>query len=187
MPGSARVNRLMSALIFGVLGLVPFGSDATRAEDQPTAEQPRIRRSETIVDDNWTVTCAQTDQADGKRVCSAALKIAQTDKSGAQRVVFTWVMGRQDGKLVSAISVPSGVQIPPGMEFKLGDKDARKLGYSICMPDHCEALLPLDDATIRSLSAASNADITIRAVNGAEAKFTVNMKGFVQALADIGK
>jgi len=181
------VKRRMPALMLGTLCLAPVLSGEVRAEDKAAPEPAKIRRSETIVDDNWTVTCAQTDQADGKRVCAAALRIVQTDKSGAQRVVFTWVIGRQDGKLASAISVPSGVQIPPGMEFRLGDKDARKIGYSICMPDHCEALLPFDETMIKSLSAAQTAEITIRAVNGAEAKFTVNMKGFTQALADLGK
>ena len=85
-------------------------------------------------------------------MCSAALKIAQTDKSGEQRVMFTWVIGHQEGKLASAISVPSGVQIPPGMEIKIGDKEARKVGYSICMPDHCEALLPLEETLVKSLA-----------------------------------
>jgi invasion protein IalB len=151
------------------------------------AEEAKIRRSETIVDDNWTVTCAQTDQPDSKRLCSAALKIAQTDKAGAQRIVFTWVIGRQEGKLASAISVPPGVQIPPGVEIQIGDKEVRKIGYSICMPDHCEALLPLEETVVKSLSAAATTAITVHAVNGAEAKFTVNMKGFAQALADIGK
>ncbi len=164
----------------------PAAKSSAAAPAAP-AEPAKIRRSETIVDDNWTVTCAQTDQAESKRLCSAALKIAETDKAGAQRIVFTWVIGHQEGKLASAISVPSGVQIPPGVEIQIGDKEVRKVGYSICMPDHCEALLPLEETVIKSLSAAPTTAITIRAVNGAEAKFTVNMKGFAQALADIGK
>jgi hypothetical protein len=40
---------------------------------------------------------------------------------------------------------------------------------------------------VKGLTAASTAEVTIYAVNGASAKFTVNMKGFVQALADLGK
>ncbi len=167
--------------------LAETAKPAAKSSAATPAEPAKIRRSETIVDDNWTVTCAQTDQAESKRVCSAALKIAETDKAGAQRIVFTWVIGHQEGKLASAISVPSGVQIPPGVEIQIGDKEVRKVGYSICMPDHCEALLPLEETVIKSLSVAPTTAITIRAVNGAEAKFTVNMKGFAQALADIGK
>ncbi|MGO9421152.1 invasion associated locus B family protein [Roseiarcus sp.] len=180
---------LFLALVAGGLAAAPAFAETAKPADKATArtEPAKIRRAETIVDDSWTVTCAQTDEPEGKRHCSASLSIAQTDKSGGQRVVFTWVMGHQDGKLASAISVPSGIQIPPGMEIKIGDKEARKVGFSICMPDHCEALLPLEDTVVKSLSAAPTTEITVRAVNGADAKFTVNMKGFVQALADLGK
>ncbi len=165
---------------------------AAKPEAQPPApatptEPAKIRRAETIVDDNWTVTCALTDQSGAKRQCSAVLRIAQTDKNGGQRVVFSWVLGHQEGKLASVFSVPSGVLIQPGVEVKIGDKEPRKLGYSLCQPDHCESILPLDDVMVKSLSAAPTTDVTIYAVNGAAAKFTVNMKGFSQALADLGK
>jgi sRNA-binding regulator protein Hfq len=40
---------------------------------------------------------------------------------------------------------------------------------------------------VKGLSAASTAEVSIYLVNGATAKFTVNMKGFSQALADLGK
>ena len=177
---------LAAAGLLAAPALAQTAKPADKGAAAAPAEPAKLRRAETIVDDNWTVTCALTDQED-KRVCSASLKIAQADKSGGQRVVFTWVIGHQDGKLVSAISVPSGVQIPPGMEIKIGDKESRKVGYSACMPDHCEALLPLEDTVVKSLSAATTTEVTVRAVNGADAKFTVNMKGFAQALADLAK
>jgi invasion protein IalB len=79
------------------------------------------------------------------------------------------------------------VQIPPGVEVKIGDKETRKIGYSICLPDRCEALLPLDEPVVKSLGAAGTTEISVRAVNGAVAKFTVNMRGFAQAMADLGK
>jgi invasion protein IalB len=179
---------LMCAL--AILGLAPasaLAESAQPADKSAPAEPAKIRRSETIVDDNWTVTCALTDQSGAKKQCSAVLRIAQTDKNGAQRIVFFWVLGRHDGKLESIISVPTGVLISPGVEVKIGDKETRKLGYSACQPDHCEAVLPLDEVMVKSLGTAPTTEITIAAVNGATAKFTVNMKGFSQAVADLGK
>jgi invasion protein IalB len=188
------VKGLVSSLALAVLGLAcaPVLAQSVQPADKaaPAAASPeaaKIRRAETIVDDNWTVTCALTDQSGAKRQCSAVLRIAQTDKSGAQRIVFSWVLGRQEGKLASVFSVPSGVLIQPGVEVKIGEREPRKLGYSLCQPDHCESVLPLDDLMIKSLSAAPTTDVTIYAVNGAAAKFTVNMKGFTQALGDLGK
>ncbi len=182
---------LALALALPVLASGPALAQGDQPSDKaasPAAAEPaKVRRSETIVDDNWTVTCTLTDQAGAKRQCSALLRIAQTEKNGAERVVFSWVLGRQEGKLMSAISVPSGVQIPPGVEVKIGDKETRKLGFSICQPDHCEALLPLEESVVKSLVAAPTTEVSVHAVNGAVAKFTVNMKGFAQAVADLGK
>ena len=185
----ARLPLFAAALL---VAAAPAFAQSAQPADKTAApaaapEPAKIRRAETIVDDNWTVTCALTDESGAKRQCSAILRIAQTDKNGARRVVFTWVLGRQEGKLMSAISVPSGLQIPPGMEVKIGDRETRKLGYSICQPDHCEALLPLEEPVVKDLSAAPTTEISVRAVNGSVAKFTVNMKGFAQAVADLGK
>jgi invasion protein IalB len=182
------VKGLVSSVALAVLGLAPAPVLAQSAQPADKAAEPaKIRRAETIVDDNWTVTCALTDQSGAKKQCSALLRIAQTDKNGAQRVVFSWVLGRQDGKLASVFSVPSGVLIQPGVEVKIGDKETRKLVYSLCQPDHCESVLPLDDAMVKGLSAAPTTEVTIYLVNGTSAKFTVNMKGFSQALVDLGK
>jgi invasion protein IalB len=184
-------QRFTASIAFACLILAPAHAENAKPADEGATSAPsapaKIRRAETIVDDNWTVTCTQTDQGDAKRLCSAALRIAQTDNTGTQRIVFTWVLGRQEGKLISAISVPTGVEIPPGMEVKIGDKETRKLPFSICQPDHCEALLPLDAPVVKSLGAAATTEISVYAVNGTVAKFTVNMKGFAQALADLGK
>jgi invasion protein IalB len=190
-----RVKACLSFLAAALLGAAAAPAlaqsaqpaDKTASRAPAPAEPAKIRRAETIVDDNWTDTCAVTDESGARRQCSAILRIAQTDKNGAQRVVFTWVLGRQEGKLMSAISAPSGLQIPPGMEVKFGDKETRKLGYSICQPDHCEALLPLEEPVVKSLAAAPTTEISVRAVNGSVAKFTINMKGFAQAVADLGK
>ena len=59
------------AAVFLALAAPAFAQTAKPAEKPPVAapapaEAAKIRRAETIVDDNWTVTCAQTDQADSE-------------------------------------------------------------------------------------------------------------------------
>jgi invasion protein IalB len=181
------LTRLLLSFALAILSLAPALAQTAQPADKAPPAEPKIRRAETIVDDNWTVTCALTDQSGAKKQCSAVLRIAQADKNGAQRVVFSWVLGRQDGKLESVFSVLSGVLIQPGVEVKIGEKETRKLVYSLCQPDHCESVLPLDEVMVKGLSAASTAEVSIYLVNGATAKFTINMKGFSQALADLGK
>lgn len=155
----------------------------------PTSPAPppvKIRRTEITAVDNWTVTCTETDQPNAKRNCSAELKITQADNN-VQRVVFTWLIGNQDGKPISVLSMPPGVLIGPGVQISVGGKEVKKVSYSLCQTDHCEAVVPMDDAVIKDLSGAETSDVSVYAANGNGVKFTVNLKGFKQAIADIGK
>ena len=154
----------------------------------PAATPPpvKIHRTEIVVDDNWTVTCTETDPPNVKRRCTADLKILQTD-SNPQRVVFTWVILAQEGKPISILAMGAGVQIPPGVQLKVGDKELKKVGFSLCQPDHCEAIVPMDEALVRDLSSAQTSDVIVTAANGNPVKFTANMKGFDQAYAAVAK
>ena len=158
---------------------------APAAASAPPAS-PKVLRTEVIADDNWTVTCAQTDQPNAKPRCSAVLKITQ-NQNNVQRVVFTWLMGVQDGKPISVLSMPSGVLIGPGVQVKIGAGEARKFNYALCQPDHCEAIVPLDEDIVKELKAAPTSEISVEAVGGSTVKFTANMKGFDRALAEVTK
>jgi invasion protein IalB len=150
------------------------------------AAPPKVQRTEVISAGNWTVTCAQTDPPGAKRRCSAVLKIAQ-DQNNAQRVVFTWLVGVQDGKTLSVVSIPPGILIDPGVGVKVGANEGRKFNYSLCQPDHCEAVIPLDDALAKQLAASPTAEASVVAANGSTVKFAVNLTGFEQALAEVTK
>ena len=57
---------LRTLLTLTVLGLAPapvLAQSAQPVDKTAPAEPAKIRRAETIVDDNWTVTCALTDQS----------------------------------------------------------------------------------------------------------------------------
>jgi len=190
-----RSNVLWCALTFmgflcgaaGALAAESAKTPSPSANASPTAAPPvKIKRTEIIAADNWTVTCTVLDQPNAKRRCSAELRIAQTENN-APRVVFTWIVALQDGKPTSVISAPSGVLIGPGVKMKVGDKEERTLNYSLCQPDHCEAIAPLDESTVKALQAATTTDFTVVAVNGSAVKFTATLNGFNEAFALVTK
>src|SRR5271165_2246436 len=109
---------LFLALVAGGLAAAPAFAETAKPADKATArtEPAKIRRAETIVDDSWTVTCAQTDEPEGKRHCSASLSIAQTDKSGGA------------ARRVHLGNGPSGRQARLGDLRSLGDSDSARHG-----------------------------------------------------------
>lgn len=147
---------------------------------------PKIVRTETISYDNWTVSCAYTDQRGAKPNCSALLRIAEKIND-VPRVLFTWIIANPNAKPVSVLSMPTGVLIEPGVEVKIGDGAARKYGYTLCAPDHCETVIPMDTSILMAMKRAPTTEATIVGLKGQSVKFTVNMKGFDQALAAVMK
>lgn len=147
---------------------------------------PKIVRTETMAYDNWTVSCVYTDQGGAKPDCSAVLRIAEKINE-APRVIFTWIIASQNNKPVSVLSMPTGVVIGPGIEVKIGAGSVTKYGYSLCAPDHCEAVIPMDVTVTREMKRAETTEATIVGLRGQGVKFTVNMKGFDQALAAVMK
>jgi invasion protein IalB len=164
----------------------PKGVNSAPAAAPAAAPQPRIRRTETLAVDNWTVNCAETDSPNANLRCSAVLKVTET-VNNVQRVVFTWLIGNSAGKLAAVLSMPPGVMIAPGVQLKIGDREAKTLPYTACLPDHCEAAVPMDEDTVKALSGAATAEVSVAATNGNTVAFKLNLKGFDQALADVRK
>jgi len=162
-------------------------STAVWSQPKPAPIQPPAAsgRTEILNYDNWTVTCRDPTDAKEKRVCSAELSIFQ-ESGGQRRAVFSWVIGyNKEGVLSSQLRFPPGVSIAPGIELKFADKPPRKIAITSCEPGYCEATTPLDDGFIRDASPIVQAEAVITASNGQPVTFTINMKGFTQAVAAV--
>ncbi len=166
---------------------MPVPTQAQSASPQqaqaPTTAQGR---TEILTYDNWTVTCRDGRDPKEKRVCSAELSIFQDAGGGQRRAVFAWIMGlNKDNALTSAFRFLPGISIVPGVELKFADKPARRVPITTCEPSACEATTPMDDGFIREASPVIQAEAIVTASDGRQVTFTINMKGFAQALAAV--
>jgi invasion protein IalB len=153
----------------------------------PPAAASTATRTEILTYDNWTVTCRDGQTAKDPRSCIGELVIFQ-DVQGGRRPVFSWILGlNKESQIVSALRFPPGVMIAPGVEMKSSDKVTKALPITSCEPAVCEAVHSVDEAFIRSVSAAPQVDVNIQATDGRVVTFTVYPKGFDQAVAAIRK
>jgi invasion protein IalB len=142
-------------------------------------------RTEILTYDNWTVTCRDGREPKEKRVCSAELQIFQ-EAGGQRRAVFAWLLGlNKDGVPALALRFLPGVQIGPGVELKFADKAPRKVPITSCEPAVCEASTTMDDAFVREAASVVQGEAIIQASDGRLVTFTINMKGFTQAVAAV--
>lgn len=142
-------------------------------------------RMETITYDNWTVSCRDTVDKASKKICSGTLQVIDQK---SRQVLMAWLVGRDNrGALRTVIQTPTGVQIPKGLELKLGKATKRTLPFTACEPQRCEASVAIDEGMIKDATAASEVTATIYAVDGRAINFNLMIKGIDQVFAAIGK
>jgi len=138
------------------------------------------QRTETIVYDAWTVTCRDTVGAKTKKACSATLQVIDQEH---RQVVFVWIIGRTaEGKLMTLLQTPTGVQIQPGVELKVENGAVRKLNYVACEPGRCEASTAMDDSMVKEIVAGTKATATIYATDGRGINFNMQIAGASKAI-----
>ena len=182
-PSLASVARTI-VLAAAALGLdQAFGTSQAVAQDSASPI-----RTEIVAFDNWTVTCRDGRDPKEKRVCSAELNIFQ-EAGNARRVLFVWtIVLNTDNAPFTQLRFLPGITVTAGVDIKLANnRPVRKLPITVCEPTHCEASLRMDDAFQKDASAATQAEAVIQASDGRQVTFTINMKGFAQALAMIKK
>lgn len=191
LPGHHVTHRLIQAICrvslcaaLGVSAPLEFVAAQQRQPPAQAAPPAAQSRTEILTYDNWTVTCRDAADPKEKRVCSAELVISQ-EANNQRRPVFVWILGlNKDGAPTNLWRFVTGISIAPGLELKFADK-SRKVPISSCEPNFCDATLPIDDAFAKEASALVQAEAIIQAIDGRLITFTINMKGFAQALAAI--
>jgi len=153
-------------------------SPAQGAAPPPLPQRTQIDRFE-----NWTVTCNEFTGATKKRVCAAQLQVQQT---GTNQILLAWTLFVNDAKqVVGELQTPTGVSIPAGVELQLEKSGKRKLPFESCETGHCSTSTVMDNEFVREITASETAQVVIRAVNGTPLQFTIPLKGFDKAYAQL--
>ncbi len=158
-------------------------------QDRPSAVKPAVapapvapQRTETSVQDSWTVMCQEMPGA-SKKTCSATLQVIDGEK---KQVLFGWVIGKTpEGALTAVFQTPTGILVQRGVELKIGEGAARKINFVACTSLRCEAATALDDALIKEASLTPNVAATIYLVDGRSVNYKMNIKGFDKAVAAV--
>jgi invasion protein IalB len=153
------------------------------AANGATAQTPT--RTEILNFENWVVTCNEFAEASKPRVCTALLQIAQQNTN---QVVFAWTIAIDNSKqMVTIMQTPTGVNIPPGVELKVGKVPPRKIPFASCDAGRCVATLPMDAALLREMTTVPSAEAVIQGSQGNTVQFNIQMKGFDKAYAVLSR
>lgn len=136
---------------------------------------------DTVVIENWALSCRENSPEAGKKQCSAINRI--TDQKTGQ-VLFVWLVGKnKEQQLVSSFQTPTGVLIAPGLDLILNDQRARKISFVACDERRCDASLLMDQKFTDELKLAQEASAQIVSVTGHNILFKINPKGIQDIVA----
>jgi invasion protein IalB len=154
---------------------------APPAPGAPAAPPPPIpSRTEILNFENWVVTCNEFETPK-TRVCSALLQIAQQNTN---QVVFAWTVALDNAKqMVTIMQTPTGVNIPPGIELRVGKVPPHKIPFASCDTGRCVATSPMDANLLREMTTVPTAEAIIQGSQGNTVQFNIQMKGFDKAYA----
>lgn len=137
-------------------------------------------RTETVVYDNWVVTCRDRLEKGSKKTCSASMQIKD---SKSNNIVLVWQVGRNPaGEPTHVIRTPLGVRLKDGVQVALGGGKPRKLDYASCSQQGCEAIAPFEDGLSKELAGAKEAVVSFTLANGQAINVTVPLNGVDKAL-----
>jgi invasion protein IalB len=140
-------------------------------------------RTESVQYGAWLVNCQQAVSGAGRKNCAATLRTTDKDK----KLAFAWVLTKTaDGKPIMVIQTPTGVAIPAGVELGVGKGAARKIAFSSCEPQFCEAIMVVDPALATEIKTSPKPSLAIQGKDGRKFKFDIDTKGVEQAFSAIG-
>lgn len=169
-----RGDRAARHIRHAVLGLCLLLIGAPGADAAPGDEK---------VFQDWRVSCQSPEGSDNENCFIVQNLVLKKDKRQLLSVVVGYPSGRSRAAML--ITLPLGFSLPPGLTLRVDDGDEIQLPVERCIPAGCQALLDLDERTLRAFKAGLQAHVTFR--NAARQPVTVpfSLKGFTAAIRSL--
>ena len=166
-----------SVAIASLLLLTSGGSLAMAAQTLPGGATSLSEKH-----DDWTVRCGIQNQS-----VACAARQQQVDPQSRRRTIALEVRLDKD-TLTGSILMPFGLDLSKGVTLGVdAAAAATPLPFQTCVPGGCLAPFSLGADWVKALRSGSTLTVKSVAVNGAEAKFTLSLKGLGGSLDRIAE
>ncbi|MCU7837727.1 MAG: invasion associated locus B family protein [gamma proteobacterium symbiont of Taylorina sp.] len=127
---------------------------------------------------DWTVVCEKLPTS-GEEVCN----IFQNVTNEKQKIVLQVAIGYLPNveKPQALLTMPLGVLLEPGLEFKGGSAKAIRLPFKVCVTNGCVAMTMLDDEIIKGMKAGNQGSVKIAVAKEKIIAIPISLKGFTAA------
>lgn len=123
----------------------------------------------------WTKICTQNKQTK-KDICLVSQEIRSANGQFLASVAVREIDGDENRSIL--ISVPPGMLLQPGIQFKVDENEPRPVKYGICFQKYCYSELPIKKDAIDEMKGGNNLTVTTFSQQGKAIGFELTLAGF---------
>lgn len=127
---------------------------------------------------DWTVVCEKLPKS-GKEVCNIFQNVLNEKKKAVLQVAIGYLPGMKKPQML--LTMPLGVLLEPGLEFKGGTAKAVRLPFKVCVANGCVAMTMLDEAMIKGMKAGSKGGVKVAIAKDKVIEIPISLSGFTAA------
>ncbi|MCN4145024.1 MAG: invasion associated locus B family protein [Thiohalomonas sp.] len=133
---------------------------------------------------DWTVICEKLPKSQ-QEVCNIFQNVTNDKDKVVMQIAIGYPPGKSEPQVL--ITLPLGVLLPPGIEFKGGTAEAIRAPFGVCVKNGCVAVVPLDASIIKGMKAGTKGSIKFAAAQKKIIEIPVSLSGFTAAFNSLKK
>lgn len=126
----------------------------------------------------WTKICTENKKSK-KNICLVSQEIRSASGQFLASVAVREIEGDENRSIL--ISVPPGMLLQPGIQFKVDENEPRPVKYGICFQKYCYSELPVKKAAIDEMKGGNNLTVTTFSQQGKAIGFELTLSGFTSS------
>ncbi|MGH6947735.1 MAG: invasion associated locus B family protein [Kiloniellales bacterium] len=188
--GFTRAVGLAPPAVLGLLLALAAQPAQTQTQTQPQGQNQGQTQNEPPADsdsddgeepaqrfEDWTLRCAAPPEQPTERACYLVQNVFNRD-SGQRLLQLAIGHFAVERRLGALITLPLGIQLPPGITITIDGKNPLKLQAERCLPHGCQFQLLLDDALVGRFKAGNMGGIAVFNLSNREVMVPFSLKGF---------
>lgn len=127
---------------------------------------------------DWTVVCEELPNLK-QTICNIFQNVTNKDDKVVMQIAVGYPPNSTDAQAL--VTLPLGVLLPPGLEFKGGDAEAVRVPYGVCVQNGCIAIVKMTDEVIKGMKSGSKGSIKFAAAKQKIIEIPISLNGFTAA------
>ena len=133
---------------------------------------------------DWTVVCEKLPTTQ-KEICNIFQNVSNDKGKVVMQIAIGYPPGKSEAQAL--ITLPLGVLLQPGLEFKGGTAEAIRVPFSVCVKNGCVAIATLNAGIIKGMKVGTKGGIKFAAGPKQIIEVPVSLSGFTAAFNSLNK